>query len=148
MRPLISLLLFASLVFASNPRVKFSNGGYEDVVVTISPDIPGDDANRIIEGIQSWIGDGSQQLFKATKNMAYIRNVTILIPEHWAVDEAEDTAEVIHDEGDIAVGLTNPIYQGLPSTVQPGGCGDWGERIDVPVSFVKYPGIVQAPGLV
>jgi hypothetical protein len=50
---LFLLLLFCCLpLHASGSRVNITNNGYRDILVAISPDVPPDQANVLLEKIQ------------------------------------------------------------------------------------------------
>ena len=125
-------LTSASIALEYNPTIK----GYQDLVVTISPDIPDSEGQSVVDGIKQWISEGSCQVWRATKEMAYIDHVRILIPDHWTSVEATEVADCFMDDGNIVVGQENPIYMGLPNAVQTGGCRERGERIDVSPGFL------------
>ncbi len=52
-------------------------------------------ADGVIQGIRDWITSGSQKLYKATKRLAYVADVKILIPESWSdVPDTETSTDV------------------------------------------------------
>ena len=55
-----------------------------------------------MEKIQNWIfqtfiGDGSQFLYGATRKLAYIANVKILVPTNWNYEGATSTNEIAYE---------------------------------------------------
>ena len=123
------MLLYAlSILFLTkinNPGIveafDFQNNGYEDVVVSIHPDVPDTYANEIINGIKDFISDGSKRLFNATKGYAYIKSVKILLPITWNnYPNVELTDEYIYEDGMIVVNSPNPLYLDTPYTLQLG----------------------------
>ena len=60
--------------FTKNNPIHFDNNGYEDVIVSIHPDVSDISGDKIIDGIKSFISDGSQKLYQATKGRTnYLR---------------------------------------------------------------------------
>ena len=107
----------------TNPGIEafnFQNNGYEDVLVSIHPDVPDTNANEIINGIKSFISDGSKRLFNATKGYAYVKSVKILLPITWNYPNVELTDEYIYEDGMIVVNSPNPLYLDTPYTLQLG----------------------------
>lgn len=49
----------------------------------------------ILSHFKSWISSGSESLYKATYQRAYVANVKILIPETWSEVEAIITDELV-----------------------------------------------------
>ena len=116
-------ILFLTNINSNNPGIEafdFQNNGYEDVIVSIHPDVPDTYANEIINGIKDFISDGSKQLFNATKGYAYIKSVKILLPITWNYPNVELTDEYIYEDGMIVVNSPNPLYLDTPYTLQLG----------------------------
>ena len=85
--------------------------GYEDVLISIHPDIPGDSVDTLITGIKKFVREGSKLLFTATKKHLYIKSVKILLPNAKAnpkwneVSQAKQTDETLkHEDAWIKVG--------------------------------------------
>jgi hypothetical protein len=51
-RPLLLLLFSCLSLHASGSRVKITNNGYRDIVVAISPDVPSDQADDLLDNIK------------------------------------------------------------------------------------------------
>ena len=69
---IIFYTIFAISVVKSS-KINFRENAYEDLVVTIHPDVSDTYGNDIINGIKTLITDGSKRLFIATKGYAYIK---------------------------------------------------------------------------
>ena len=52
MRNIFALCLLPLLVQGQG-QIQFSGNGYSEVVVSISPDVPGDDGQAIVDGIKA-----------------------------------------------------------------------------------------------
>lgn len=128
---------------------------YQDLLVTISPDIVPDlaEQKQIIEGIQSWITAGSDTLYKATRGWASIKNVSILLPSSWT-DITDITADgMVFEDGNIRVDKTSGVYGDSPFTLQTGGCGDPGQYMQVTAPMLlqigkNFSDILGPPGQV
>ena len=82
------------------------NGGYEGVVVSISPEVPED--AKLLYNITKWIRSGSEQLFASSGCHVYLSEVTILLPQTWTTigttvaDSPIELADNIsHEDGHI-----------------------------------------------
>ena len=96
------VILSVLTITAYCSRISIKDNGYSDIVVAISPNVPSDQSQLIIENIQvnirsnsignlilifsliqSMIRDASRVLYRATRYRAYFENVNILIPSSW-----------------------------------------------------------------
>ena len=75
---IIYTTIFA-ISFVKSSKINFRENAYEDLVVTIHPDVPDTYGNEIINGIKNLITDGSKKLFIATKGYAYIKEPIIYL---------------------------------------------------------------------
>lgn len=62
--------------------VKLVNNGYEGVVVAIRDDVP--ESEHLIQEIKGTLINASTYLYQATRQRAFFRNVTILLPQTWS----------------------------------------------------------------
>ena len=78
---------------------------------------------------------GSKVLHSTSRGWAHINNVNILIPSTWTNVSAQPTQSV-HEDAQIRVESSSPVYGDSPFTVQTGDCGDQGEYIQVTENFL------------
>ncbi|KAH1166296.1 hypothetical protein KIL84_015468, partial [Mauremys mutica] len=81
MRVFKSLVLLFLLSVVRGSMVQLKNGGYEDIVIAINPELPED--HNIIRNIQDMVKEASTYLFTATKQRFFFKAVKIIIPLHW-----------------------------------------------------------------
>lgn len=62
--------------------VKLVNNGYEGVVVAIRDDVP--ESEHLIQEIKGTLINASTYLYQATRQRAFFRNVTVLLPQTWS----------------------------------------------------------------
>lgn len=62
-----------------------SNGGYNEIVIALSPAIQQQNGENIINKIKTLLQKTSDLLYKASNNRFYFNSATILIPETWTV---------------------------------------------------------------
>ena len=94
---------------------------------------------EIIENIKAWVTEGSRVLYSTSEGWARINNVNILIPSSWpGVDHLQPRMGhvYIHEDAEIRVETTSPLYGDFPTTVQTGDCGDQGDFIQVSDVFL------------
>uniref|UniRef100_A0A674J7B7 Calcium-activated chloride channel regulator 4-like n=1 Tax=Terrapene triunguis TaxID=2587831 RepID=A0A674J7B7_9SAUR len=73
-----SLVLLFLLLVVRGSMVQLKNGGYEDIVIAINPELPED--HNIIRNIQAMVKEASTYLFNATKQRFFFKAVKIIIP--------------------------------------------------------------------
>ena len=130
------------LISASDTTITIENGGYSNVVVSISPDVPAD--VHILTGLIQWIRRGSEQLFRSTRCHLYLRNITILLPQTWGrlIEVHAPATHVSHRDDHIRVEPGNPLYGKRPYTEQSlTKCCAPGDVIKVSPDFITlaYP---------
>ncbi|XP_073427610.1 calcium-activated chloride channel regulator 3A-1-like [Dendrobates tinctorius] len=142
---LVSLLISLMFNTSGGSLVKVNDGGYEDIVFAINPEVKED--IRIIEEIQAMVKEATSYLFQATRKRLYIRSVKILIPSTWTPSdnytkpgtETYDTADII---------ITNPYlkYGYDPYTLQYGRCGEPGRYIHLTPNFLLDDSLLSVYG--
>ena len=60
----------------------------------------------------------SGELYGATRQRAYFKIVTILVPQTWNLDDAEAAADENYDDAEFRVAPSNPAYGHNPYTAQ------------------------------
>jgi len=74
-------------------------------------------------------------LHSTSRGWAHINTVNILVPSSWTNVSAEATQSV-HEDAQIRVENSSPVYGDSPFTVQTGECGEEGEYIQVTQNFL------------
>ncbi|XP_065410255.1 calcium-activated chloride channel regulator 1-like isoform X2 [Chrysemys picta bellii] len=135
MRVFKSLVLLFLVPVVRGSRVQLKNGGYEDIVIAINPELPED--HNIIRNIQDMVKEASTYLFNATKQRFFFKAVKIIIPLHWLPKpEYLSVKTESYDKADVIV--ANPFlkYGDDPYTLQYGGCGEKGRYIHFTPNFL------------
>lgn len=129
------VVVLGHLVSAAMITVDKSDGGYEDIVVGISPSVEPNE--HIITNIKALFQSASLFLHQATEGRLYFKRVTIVIPKTWP-DRAnvEWTSANLYDSSDIRIAPPNPRYNDTPYTIQPRGCGEPGDYIHLTPNFL------------
>ncbi|KAM3915691.1 calcium-activated chloride channel regulator 1-like [Leptodactylus fuscus] len=124
--------------------VKLSNGGYEDIVIAIDPNVKEDP--KIIENIKDMMKEATGFLFDATGKRLYIRNVKILVPKTWSANDYAKPKTETYAKADIII--TNPSlkYGDDPYTQQYGRCGEGGQFIHLTPNFITDDSLISVYG--
>ncbi|XP_065410262.1 calcium-activated chloride channel regulator family member 3-like isoform X1 [Chrysemys picta bellii] len=135
MRVFKSLVLLFLVPVVRGSRVQLKNGGYEDIVIAINPELPED--HNIIRNIQDMVKEASTYLFTATKQRFFFKAVKIIIPLHWPPKpEYLSVKTESYDKADVIV--ANPFlkYGDDPYTLQYGRCGEKGRYVHFTPNFL------------
>ena len=97
-------------------RISLVENGYEGLVVAISPEE--DENHNLVESIKDLLTKASAELYGATRQRAYFKSVTILVPQSWNLDEAESAVDETYDDAEFRVAPSNPAYGHNPYTKQ------------------------------
>nr|XP_053652004.1 calcium-activated chloride channel regulator 1-like [Cherax quadricarinatus] len=126
---IVGVLTFSSVLGLVNSNIVLHENGYEGVVVAIGEGVPEDP--NIIENLKMMFMEGSEVLNEATRQRAYFREVTIVVPSTWnySEDYMATTGLGWVSGADVRVDLPHPLHGDSPYTLQLGGCGDPGEYI-------------------
>ncbi|XP_053549661.1 calcium-activated chloride channel regulator 1-like [Bombina bombina] len=130
---------------ANSSMVTLVNGGYEDIVIAINPNVTED--VKIIESIKNMVNEASNYLYKATQQRLFIRKVKILIPTTWSkLSNYTKPKTETYDKADIII--ANPFlkYGDEPYTLQYGGCGEPGKYIHLTPAFMVDDRLSKAFG--
>ena len=130
---LLSLLLLG-LSPTSVSSVSISENGYSGVVVAVSPEEAEDPA--LVEAIKELFTSASAELYGATRQRAFFKEVTILVPQSWSLESAEPSVDETFEDAEFRVGPANPVYGHNPYTVQNRDCGDPGDFTHLTSWFV------------
>ena len=97
-------------------RVSLVENGYKGLVVAISPE---EEENPVlVESIKDLLTKASAELYGATRQRAYFKEVTILVPQTWNLDEAEPAVDETFKDAEFRVAPSNPAYGHNPYTIQ------------------------------
>ncbi|XP_071983458.1 calcium-activated chloride channel regulator 1-like [Engystomops pustulosus] len=137
MRPLnifAFVLVFHIFARSESSLVKLNNGGYEDIVIAINPNVTED--LRIIEKIKAMVKEASGFLFHATGKRLFIRNAKILVPRSWSANNYIKPKIETYNTADIRIANPALKYGNDPYTQQYGRCGEPGQYIHLTPDFV------------
>ncbi|XP_034635264.1 calcium-activated chloride channel regulator 1-like [Trachemys scripta elegans] len=135
MRMFKSLVLLFLVPVVRGSMVQLKNGGYEDIVIAINPELPEDP--NIIKNIQTMVKEASTYLFNATKQRFFFKAVKIIIPLHWLPKpEYLSVKTESYDKADVIVANPYLKYGDDPYTLQYGGCGEKGRYIHFTPDFL------------
>ncbi|XP_073427613.1 calcium-activated chloride channel regulator 1-like [Dendrobates tinctorius] len=129
---------------AGSSLVKLENGGYEDVVIAINPNIKED--VKIITKIQDMVNEATTYLFYATKKRLFIRSVKILIPPSWPNRNYTKSKTETYDKADIIIAKPYLKYRDDPYTLQYGRCGEPGRYIHLTPNFLLDDNLISVYG--
>ncbi|XP_072168409.1 calcium-activated chloride channel regulator 1-like [Diadema setosum] len=107
----------------SKTTVDLVDSGYTNVAVAIDEALDEDDS--LIQAIMNMFVDGSEYLYRATRiHGVYYRNVTILIPSHWANKPwYRPPDRLTYDTADVRISEIASVWGPEPYTLQAEGCG-------------------------
>ncbi|XP_066450838.1 calcium-activated chloride channel regulator 1-like [Eleutherodactylus coqui] len=142
----IFALVLVIHIFAKSEgsMVKLTNGGYEDIVIAVNPNIKED--LKIIEKIKEMVKEATSFLFDATGKRLYIRSVKILLPKSWSANNYGKPKTEKYNTADIVIDNPNLKYGDDPYTQQYGQCGDPGQFIHLTQKFVTDDSVIQNYG--
>ncbi|XP_071100789.1 calcium-activated chloride channel regulator 1-like [Haliotis cracherodii] len=139
---LLLLLLCACGLPWPSGTLELINNGYEDFVVAINEDVQED--TGYFNQIEYIMTEASAYLYLATRQRAYIRSVTVLVPNTWSDNHVKytDPGDESFDNAHVRIDKANPTQGHNPYTFQPGQCGDPGQYIHLTPEYVMdTPGI-------
>ena len=73
---------------------------------------------NLVESIKDLLTKASAELYGATRQRAYFKEVTILVPQTWNLDEAEAAVDETFKDAEFRVAPSNPAYGHNPYTIQ------------------------------
>ncbi|XP_053549658.1 calcium-activated chloride channel regulator 1 [Bombina bombina] len=128
------VVILQALHASHSSTIKVNNGGYEDILIAIKPDVQ--ENVKIVENIQDMVKEATSYLFKATKNKLFLRSVNILIPSTWSSKNYSRPKTETYDKADIIIANPYIKYGNDPYTLQYGGCGEPGKYIHLTPDFL------------
>lgn len=131
------VVLFICSSLSSTQGLQLTQGAYEDLVVSISDNVSGEDCHTLISNLKTTLTDSSQFLFDALDSRAYIRSATIIIPGSWPDSCAQGPIGPSSGESsDISIIPKGPTGT-YTWTQQSAGCGKSGDQIYVTSEAVQ-----------
>lgn len=85
---------------------------------------------------QNMLTSGSSLLHAATEGRLFFGEVTIVVPEGWTCQGVAGTTDVAWDRANLRVGPLHSVFGQNPWTQQPRGCGEPGDFMYFPESFL------------
>ncbi|XP_066266574.1 calcium-activated chloride channel regulator 4A-like [Branchiostoma lanceolatum] len=133
---LMSLFVWRSQAVFNRPyEIKLQNNEYTDVLVAIHEDVSED--YRIVDRLKEILTEASRDLYVATKNRAFFKEVRILIPRTWTKKpEYLPSGTETFERANVRVDLPNPLYEDNPYVQQKGGCGEEGDYMHLTPKYV------------
>ncbi|KAM9324683.1 calcium-activated chloride channel regulator 1-like [Gastrophryne carolinensis] len=130
---------------AKSSMVKVTEGGYDDIVIAIHPEVPED--TSLIENIKQMIQEASHDLYHATSTSLFIRSAKILIPRTWSnKGEYSNRSREEYEKADVIVANTFLNIGDSPYTKQYGGCGEKGQYIHFTPDFLLQEDLISGYG--
>ncbi|XP_075688311.1 calcium-activated chloride channel regulator 1-like [Rhinoderma darwinii] len=142
----IFAFIFVFHIFAKieSSMVKLNNGGYEDIVIAINPNVKED--LQIIENIKDMVKEATGFLFDATGKRLYIQSVKILIPNSWSANNYTKPKIETYDKADIIIANPTLKHASDPYTQQYGRCGEQGKYIHLTPNFITDDTLISVYG--
>lgn len=141
----IFLLICSLPCMSIGSLVRVNDGGYEDIVIAIHPDVKED--AKIIENIQNMVKEATSYLFQATQKRLYIKSVKILIPSTWTPgSKYKEPTKETYNEADIIIASPYLKYGDDPYTLQYGLCGEPGKYIHFTPNFLLNNSLLSGYG--
>ncbi|XP_035665433.1 calcium-activated chloride channel regulator 1-like [Branchiostoma floridae] len=122
-------------VFNRPNEIKLENNEYTDVLVAIHKDVPED--QQIVDRLKEIFIEASQDLYVATNNRTFFKEVKILIPNTWTKKpEYLPAGTKTFERANVRVDRPNPLYVDNPYVQQKGGCGEPGDYMHLTPKYV------------
>ncbi|XP_046463087.1 calcium-activated chloride channel regulator 1-like [Daphnia pulex] len=139
-----SSILLVIIVIVETSFVKLDQNGYENVLIRIADDVSSADCLQTISNLKVMLLEASSALCTAVEGRAYFRNVTILIPNHWAANrnclvDTNITWPRTH-MADLIVTPNHPNFGSQPFTLNYGGCGVSSLPVRLPIGYLTALG--------
>ncbi|XP_077553234.1 calcium-activated chloride channel regulator 3A-1-like [Haemaphysalis longicornis] len=127
--------LLCLLSAAASVHIDTKDGGYKDIRVSISKDVPYDES--ILDNIKSLFRSSSEFLHRATNGRVYFKQVTIEVPHTWPMrDSARPLSLTRFDRSDVRVDVPTEAQGDMPFTQQLMPCGQPGDFIQLTPGFL------------
>ncbi|KAH6933999.1 hypothetical protein HPB50_019392 [Hyalomma asiaticum] len=132
---LVVAALLCLLRPVTNLEVDKTDGGYKDLLVSISKDVPYNES--IVENIKSLLNSSSTFLHVATNGRVYFKSVTIDFPNTWPKrSAARSVSSSSFEKSDVRVDVPGSSAEERPFTRQSRPCGKPGDYIQLTPTFL------------
>ncbi|XP_012371953.2 calcium-activated chloride channel regulator 2 [Octodon degus] len=138
---LLCSLKFVTLLAVLSPELSFlgagvqlKDNGYDGLLVAINPQVP--ENQDLVPNIKEMITEASFYLFNATKRRVFFRNIQILIPATWKVNNYSQIKQESYEKANVIVTDWNGVNGDDPYTLQYRGCGKEGKYIHFTSNFL------------
>ncbi|GJQ72092.1 hypothetical protein Trydic_g3189 [Trypoxylus dichotomus] len=125
-----ALFVFLNYFGLFGTGLELRNGGYEDLVVSISDTVPATNCKEILRNLEETLTSASKYMFSALHGKAFIRSASIILPSLWPLDSCapKNVLPVNGDISDVTVHPNDPS-RGFLWTQQSAGCEQSGDQI-------------------
>ncbi|XP_070541339.1 calcium-activated chloride channel regulator family member 3-like [Ptychodera flava] len=129
----------------SSGVISLDNNGYIGILIGIDEGVA--ENQELIEKIKEVFTAGSADLYTATRNRSYFKNITISVPKNWSdspsydplTSERYDKSNIIIAEGREGLGNT-PYVAGIPE------CGVSGRYMHLTPQYIMDPSVQRLYG--
>ncbi|XP_077547802.1 calcium-activated chloride channel regulator family member 3-like [Haemaphysalis longicornis] len=129
------ILVLLCLSPATSIRIDTSDGGYEDVLVSINQNVPYNES--IVDNIKALFRCSSTFLHRATSGRVFFKHVTIEFPMRWPKrDSARALSSSSFERSDVRIELPTETYSDVPFTKRTRPCGKPGDFIQLTPGFL------------
>merc|ERR1719330_419858 len=118
------------------------DGGYGNIVVKISSLLSDKSCGTILRNVQELFKKSSGVLSTSLSGRGYFREVVVVIPSSWDSSMCGFPLESLsagtaYRNADVMIEEEDPVHGHSPFTQQSRGCGESGDKIYLPTSFIK-----------
>lgn len=125
-------------------RLQVTKGVYSQVTVRVDDMEQPEDCEDFLSKLEVLLNETSHGLHELTENQSYIASIEVHLPKSWNQHQCQSRTRKVRfsqfvSNPDISVG-TQSLFGSWPSqpwTEQPGGCGQSGLRVHIPMRFIS-----------
>ncbi|XP_070557872.1 calcium-activated chloride channel regulator 1-like [Ptychodera flava] len=131
----LTLPLFSVYGLLQRSKITLDNNEYKGILIAIADDVK--ENATLLENLQEILTGASGALYRATKQRAFFKEITILLPNTWSNDLVNvEAASEIFDAANIIVTKHENVGRETPYTNQFGSCGEKAEYIHLTDKFI------------
>jgi len=117
------------------------DGGYSNIVIKMSRHLPSAECSSIINSLKELLRTSSTKLNQVLSGQGYFESATIVVPSSWTSSDCGTSFSSLlrgtaYRSADVVIDEDHPVYGPSPFTQQSRGCGEPGDRIYLPKSFL------------
>jgi len=136
---IFSLLVLICHSMAAASLVTLSQGGYSNVVVGFSSQVPQPaNCTDLLNNLEVAFRESSRLLHTSTGGRVYFRSISVLLPSSWNVSGCRNVTRSRvenYDDADFRVGVTHPLFGDSLWTQQSQDCGKPGDYVSLTPAF-------------